>query len=474
MKLHNDVDQLIQRARIGIALNSRTAFYASLMAKHPMVADPSKKTFSTNGILIKYNPAYAKTLTLDETKGVIIHELAHIYSFHHLRRKGRDKDLWNKACDYAINWSLKKGGITLPKGVLLSERFEGMSAEMIYQILKKEQTPPAPPKPQPDPEPQGGDSSPSDDGQDNDQEDQDQGNGDQQDDPQDQQEDQDQDDDEQDDDQSQGQQDDDDDQDQDDDGQGNGQDQDDDEQDDDQEDETFDGNVGEVEDAPVQTKPERDLMEDQVRQNLAQALVMAKAQGNLPADMERKIEKLLEPTTDWSEVLHRFVFDVCHNDYSFMRPNLRYASCGFLVPSLHNLEVGSLVFVGDTSISMDKQLLNITAADMYDAAQTLNKEMIVIYADTIVQGEPQILEPDEPNFTLTPKGGGGTDFVPAFEYVEKHDLQPAALVYFTDGYCDSFPEEPDYPVLWAIYDNDEFDPPFGEVIHVDSARYQNH
>ena len=43
---------------------------------------------------------------------------------------------------------------------------------------------------------------------------------------------------------------------------------------------------------------------------------------------------------------------------------------------------------------------------------------------------------------------------------------PFCVIYFTDGYCDSFPEVPEYPTLWILTDKANFQPPFGEVIHM--------
>jgi len=67
---------------------------------------------------------------------------------------------------------------------------------------------------------------------------------------------------------------------------------------------------------------------------------------------------------------------------------------------------------------------------------------------------------------LNPVGGGGTDFRPPFEYLESEDIIPAAAIYLTDGECYSFPEEPDYPVMWIIDNKRTADPPFGEVIRI--------
>ncbi len=68
------------------------------------------------------------------------------------------------------------------------------------------------------------------------------------------------------------------------------------------------------------------------------------------------------------------------------------------------------------------------------------------------------------DFKLRAKGGSGTDFKPGFEYIKKEDILPSCVIYFTDGYCDSFLEEPDFPTLWLLTDKDNLQPSFGEVI----------
>ena len=97
----------------------------------------------------------------------------------------------------------------------------------------------------------------------------------------------------------------------------------------------------------------------------------------------------------------------------------------------------------------------------------VNAGITVIYCDTKVQGEPVEIEPGETQI-LEPKGRGGTDFSPAFNYLIDHNIEGKAIIYLTDGECHSFPkEEPDAPVLWVQYGNyKRFAPPFGETIKI--------
>ncbi len=87
----------------------------------------------------------------------------------------------------------------------------------------------------------------------------------------------------------------------------------------------------------------------------------------------------------------------------------------------------------------------------------------VLYIDAAVAGVQEIT-PDEP-LRLEAKGGGGTDYRPGFEWIEMEGREPKAVIYLTDGYCDSFPEEPGFQVLWVLTGrNEEFSPPFGETV----------
>jgi predicted metal-dependent peptidase len=78
---------------------------------------------------------------------------------------------------------------------------------------------------------------------------------------------------------------------------------------------------------------------------------------------------------------------------------------------------------------------------------------------------------DDLPIVIDSRGGGGTSFEPAFEWVEEQDENPTLFVYLTDMFG-SFPEyAPDYPVIWVAYDsNPEYYKDkcgFGEIIEVD-------
>ena len=93
---------------------------------------------ATDGVSLYYNPEFVETLNAATLAGTLAHEVMHPALHHHVRRSGRDPKRWNMACDFAINPLLVDAGLNLPEGVLLDNRFRGMSAEQIYNLLESE------------------------------------------------------------------------------------------------------------------------------------------------------------------------------------------------------------------------------------------------------------------------------------------------------------------------------------------------
>lgn len=75
-------------------------------------------------------------LTSQELRFVLAHEFLHAALRHDLRLEDRDPVLWNVACDYAVNrWLVEMKVGAMPDWVLYDEKFNGLTAESIYDIL---------------------------------------------------------------------------------------------------------------------------------------------------------------------------------------------------------------------------------------------------------------------------------------------------------------------------------------------------
>lgn len=226
------------------------------------------------------------------------------------------------------------------------------------------------------------------------------------------------------------------------------------------------GQWGQVEKPANLTTENKEEKEAQAKQKLVQAMNAAQQAGNLPGAIQKLVQELITPRVNWREVLERFIAEIARNDYTWSKPNPRYLASGLYLPALENMEVGKVVFAVDTSGSINKDLLDIFVSELREAAQMFSFPVSVLFCDTRLQGEPVELDPED-NSPLTVPRGGGTDFRPPFIYVNENITDVKALLYFTDGECNSFPAEPEYPTLWAVYGNKKFKPPFGEVVKID-------
>jgi predicted metal-dependent peptidase len=124
------------QARTALVLES--PFFGALALRLRLQEDASHATGWTDGKSIGYSPAFVEGLTHAEATGFLAHEVMHVASGHPWRRDGRERQRWNKACDYAINGTLQAAGFTLPTGALLSDDFTGKPAEWIYDRLPAE------------------------------------------------------------------------------------------------------------------------------------------------------------------------------------------------------------------------------------------------------------------------------------------------------------------------------------------------
>jgi predicted metal-dependent peptidase len=110
--------------------------------------------------------------------------------------------------------------------------------------------------------------------------------------------------------------------------------------------------------------------------------------------------------------------------------------------------VGEIVLAVDTSGSIGAEELAQFAGEITAIAEQAQPDRIhVVYCDASVQSVQEFVPPE--SVVLSPKGGGGTDFRPPFEWVEEQQLAIACLIYLTDLCCQSYPEPPEYPVLWV-------------------------
>ena len=416
----------LTRARTQLLLNQ--PFFGTLCLRLKLMAGPVP-TMATDGRRILYDPAFVNSLQPTELEAVLAHEVLHCALGHHCRRGQRDPRLWNEAADLAINPLLVANGFSLPVGALIDPAFDNLSAEEIYARLLQGNGGSSSSEQTQSQQPQGsGGSTVGPQQESPNQEPSDSRPGDQ---PAPQR--------------------------------GGST-------------ETGQGATlpprpsafGEVldatgDDGQPASKAEKSRQQHEWNIAADQAIRSAKACGHEPANVDRPLSESREAMQDWRTILRDFIAARTPSDYRWSPPNRRYVASGLYLPSVERTGLGTIVIGVDTSGSIGDDELEQFAGEISAIADEASPEAIhVVYCDAAVQSSQQF-GPSEP-IHLEPKGGGGTDFQPVFEWVEENGIAPVCLIYLTDLCCHSYPPIPEYPVLWVT--DSRRTAPFGETVRI--------
>lgn len=205
------------------------------------------------------------------------------------------------------------------------------------------------------------------------------------------------------------------------------------------------------------------------------AATAAKAMGKLPGSLERYVDQLLNPKVPWQEKLRYHVTRAVSKDATtWARPHRRrLVNQGIVMPSYTGFSAGEVVVAVDTSGSISEKELTVFLTELQSILDVCKPERTWILAiDAQVHDVTEIESGDSLVDNVPPlRGGGGTAFEPAFNWVEEESKTPTALIYFTDMYG-SFPNQaPMYPVIWCATSDHEA--PWGEVIQLDLNEYDD-
>lgn len=224
------------------------------------------------------------------------------------------------------------------------------------------------------------------------------------------------------------------------------------------------GGMGGVEDHKAASESEQTEQEARWKVALTQAASMAKSRGDIPGELKRLIEDILEPKADWRELLREFINSRDCTDYVWSKPNPRYTHSGFILPSLNNESLGTVIVAGDCSGSMWGIIEKVFSEAQSILFSCNPKQLVFAQFDTSIQQWDEIERGDK--IPSEARGFGGTDFRCIFDEIDKRDMQADCLIVITDG-DGTFPNEiPGIPCIWALTNN-HVKPPFGETICLD-------
>ena len=131
-------EKKIVRARVAMLLDAPFFGHIAMQLELIERENMTPPTMGTDGYRLFYHPEFVASITEEQLKGVIAHEVGHLVLLHLTRRQSREQIRWNFACDFAVNDLVKKE-FELPDGILYNPNFAEKTAEWIYNQLPETQ-----------------------------------------------------------------------------------------------------------------------------------------------------------------------------------------------------------------------------------------------------------------------------------------------------------------------------------------------
>lgn len=376
-----DAENKLTQARSRMLIED--PFFGTLATRLQLVSKeaPEVKTGATDcKTKLFFNASWVSKQGHDELKGFVVHEIFHCIGKHQERIQDREPDLWNIACDLAINPIILDAGYALPKGALYDAKYIDWTPEAIYADL-------------------------------------------------------------------------------------------------------MDNNIQfkecpwgvsmqNLDNTSSEGQDEIEAVKQAGQEWASQAEMaqrVAKEAGKLSEKMSKTMADLLKPVVDWRTLLWPFMVSLRSDNFSWRKPNRAYIGEDEYLPSLYDEALGSMVFVKDVSGSISDRQRAQFWSEMQHVITTMNPAKVyIIQCDAEVvdvkEYEPSDLPSGFSSEQATDLASGGTDFEPAFEYINKNIDDIECVVYLTDLVCNSFGQEPNCPVLWVSTDEPYGTVPFGDVI----------
>ena len=191
--------------------------------------------------------------------------------------------------------------------------------------------------------------------------------------------------------------------------------------------------------------------------SLAEAANYAKQRGQLPAGMERLVDKLLKPRSRWQQLLQKatkpFLMPV---DWTYAKPSKKSQILKTFMPSTIK-EMREVEVLVDTSGSIGGEELSEFLSEIVGMAKSHpNITVWVSFCDTQIHSRIKLENPTVSDILrLKPAGGGGTLLENGLSTIKDLNRTVPLVCCLTDG-CDSYKgDRGTYPfeVIWVLSRN---------------------
>ena len=222
---------------------------------------------------------------------------------------------------------------------------------------------------------------------------------------------------------------------------------------------------------PAKLSPEeRKKLQDELKEAMIQAAQGA-GTGNVPAEIQRIINQLTEPKMNWREMIRADIESNIKSDFTFARPSRKSWHMDAILPGMDREEEIDVCLAIDTSGSIDNRMLTDFVSEVAGIMEQFGEYRIRIWQfDTAVYGYDEFTHDDGRDireYEIT--GGGGTDFMVNWAYMEQENIMPKQFIMFTDGMPWGEWGDPDYcETLFLIHTRwggRNIEAPFGTSVY---------
>lgn len=191
-----------------------------------------------------------------------------------------------------------------------------------------------------------------------------------------------------------------------------------------------------------------------------------KSEGGISGDLERITCQSLEPRLNPTELLRDYLTASINSKWNWARPNRRLMGSGFYFPKNESKTIGNVTILIDSSGSISDYEFNCFSAEVSNVLSEFEGiEITVIYFDTKVKDkEIEKYSSYDLPIKLKTNARGMTCFKAPFNFMAKNDISPDVCLMFTDLGSDSWPKEPDFPVIFITDKGSNGVAPFGQTI----------
>ena len=199
---------------------------------------------------------------------------------------------------------------------------------------------------------------------------------------------------------------------------------------------------------PTISQEDAKAISDELKNAIIQAAQSVGA-GNVPAEIARIVGQLTAPKMDWRQMIRVTLESNITSDFTFMTPNRKSQFNNVVLPGMLKDEKIGICIAIDASGSIGQSDCTDFLSEVQGIMDAFGAYRIRIWSfDTTVYAYEEFTDEDGRSIEeYQIVGGGGTDFMCNYNFMEQEGIEPDQFIMFTDGepfgkwgiedYCDT-------------------------------------